>query len=435
MSFMPPRQPRNLRNTGLFGLAYLFSVFGSESIFFVMMLHVYHLTENAVNTGIFAVLTIAPKFAAPFLGLITDRFRKERLFGLMNLSAALLILLLSRAESLKAIYGIWLVLSIAFTFSANIRAVLMAEILPPRNYARGNSATLVAANAAKVLAPLLGGLAATVIKTPVLLGLTAAMYLLAAICCRLMKGHAGPAGLAAEGARTPAAPREIWKQLREGFSDLYHDRVLRFLVAAGLCWRLFLGLQTSLFIVYVRGLLARSDADYGLFLTVLGCGSMLGSLIGPRVRAWAAGPARPGKPRGPITFLFWGLGIHFITFALLGVIGDFHWALLTVFLSFTAFYTCVVSLHTLRDQGTKPEMRGKVYGSVTALLTLPAVISMLAGGLLAGWLGVGTVLLGSGLAALGGLWLITGIMNPFPPARRKEHAEAQSSGSSAALPR
>lgn len=56
----------------------------------------------------------------------------------------------------------------------------------------------------------------------------------------------------------------------------------------------------------------------------------------------------------------------------------------------------IVSTHSLRDQGTPIEYRGRVYGSIVAILTPAALVSFLAGSYLAGIVGVEKVLIGAG---------------------------------------
>ncbi|HWR31111.1 MAG TPA: hypothetical protein VN631_14890 [Negativicutes bacterium] len=65
-----------------------------------------------------------------------------------------------------------------------------------------------------------------------------------------------------------------------------------------------------------------------------------------------------------------------------------------------------VGLHSLRDKATQADMRGRVYGSVSAILTPPAIVSMLAGGYLANVFGVENVFVGAGTLALTSFYLL-----------------------------
>ena len=75
-------------------------------------------------------------------------------------------------------------------------------------------------------------------------------------------------------------------------------------------------------------------------------------------------------------------------------------SLALVTISFAFFYATIVSTHSLRDQGTPIEYRGRVYGFIIAILTPAALVSFLAGSYLAGIVGVEKVLIGAGGLAL-----------------------------------
>ena len=85
----------------------------------------------------------------------------------------------------------------------------------------------------------------------------------------------------------------------------------------------------------------------------------------------------------------------------------YSWAaVIIILLSFAVFYAVLVGLHSLRDQSTNINFRGRIYGSVTAVTTPPAIISMLVGGFLAEIYGVEHVLFGAGILAMLSLIII-----------------------------
>ena len=193
-----------------------------------------------------------------------------------------------------------------------------------------------------------------------------------------------------------AGQKSFLEDCKAGLRYMLQNPNVRFLLMIGVLWRLFIGLQISLFVVYIKEYLGGTDAEYGLFMTAIGLGSILGSLAGPRV-------VRQFRTS---TMVFWGLLLHYACFTLLGLLRDFQPALGVAFLGYVIFYATLVGLHSLRDRSTRIDMRGRVYGSVTAVLTPPAILSMLGGGYLADAWGVENVLVGAGLLAIGSLLLI-----------------------------
>jgi hypothetical protein len=109
------------------------------------------------------------------------------------------------------------------------------------------------------------------------------------------------------------------------------------------------------------------------------------------------------------------LAAHYVTFASLGISRSFPVSLALVTVSFAFFYATIVSTHSLRDQGTPIEYRGRVYGFIVAILTPAALVSFLAGSYIAGSVGVENVLIGAGgLALLSLAALQVKQARPFP---------------------
>jgi hypothetical protein len=70
----------NNQSKAAFLASYLLSVFGYEFVFFVSVLHIFKETRNPVLVGLLTGFTALPKLLAPFYGVLTDRFPKERIF-------------------------------------------------------------------------------------------------------------------------------------------------------------------------------------------------------------------------------------------------------------------------------------------------------------------------------------------------------------------
>lgn len=216
---------------------------------------------------------------------------------------------------------------------------------------------------------------------------TGMIYFLAALVCNRIRLSA---------ASTVKRERKIMTNLKEALQYTRGNPDIRFLLSVGILWRLFIGLQVSLFVIYIKSYLSGSDTDYGLFMTTIGMGSILGSLAGP----WVV------KQVPYSSVIFWGMSLHYASFIILGLLHDFYAVLVIVFLSYIVFYATLVGLHSLRDKATRIDIRGRVYGSVTAILTPPAIVSMLVGGYLTSMFGVENVLIGAGTLALASFYLL-----------------------------
>jgi MFS family permease len=340
-----------------------------------------------VNVSIFAALTFIPKLLSPLYGMLADRFPKQIVFLSAAIGTAGLMFTLSQVRQMEWIYSLWFVTSILLAMIANIRVSLFGEIVPVQQYNTGNSTMLVLSNAARILAPLLGGTAALLFDMSGLFYTICGVYLLAALMSCLIKTNIDLAQKPLE---------KTTRNLLAGFKYILEAGPINYLFKVSFFWRLFMGLQVSLLVIYVKTSLAGNDAQYGYFMTLIGLGSVLGSFAG----AWL------GKLIPRNTLMTFGLGLHYVSFAALGLVHQYELACVLGFISFAAFYAALVSLHTLRDAGTHPSIRGQVYGTVTALITLPAIVSILAGGYLAERVGVNWILLAAGVLALVSLLVI-----------------------------
>ncbi|BCY16402.1 hypothetical protein hrd7_02510 [Leptolinea sp. HRD-7] len=373
-----------------FCLMFLLSVFGYELIFFFMTLYVYNLTHDAVNVSFFGVLTFIPKLLSPLYGELADRFRKQRVFAVSAVITAGLMGTLSMVKTIEWIYGLWFATAVLLALIANIRGSLFAEIVPKKNYSTGNSTMLVLSNAARILAPFLGGSAALVFEPRLIFFAISSIYILAAGIISLIKSSSD---------FPEKTERKPGFNLSAGYRYIRQNPSINYIFTLSFFWRLFLGLQVSILVIYVKTTLAGNDALYGYFMTVIGLGSVLGSLLG----TWLA------KYLYRNTLMTVGLGLHYASFAALGLVNQFLPACALGFFSFAAFYASLVSLHTMRDAGTHLSVRGRVYGTVAAIITLPAIVSMLTGGYLARYVGANWIVLSAGLLALISLLVINRI--------------------------
>lgn len=386
---------RSTQTAWRFFSALLLSAFGYEFVFFVMTVHVYGLSGDALLIGVFATLGFVPRLFSSLMGALADRFGKASCLAASALAMAVLLLLMSQAVAMTDIYALWFAASFFLSMIVNARSALMAEVLAPENYASGNALSLTLLNGAKLLAPLSGGFLAMAFGPEMLLRFAGAVYLLTALVALGMASRSkSPPARAREARR--AAANGLRLALGRGLAFMRENPAFRQMVAIGFFWRLFLGLQLSLFVVYAKEVLACDNAQYGVFAALIGVGSIAGSLVGPFV-------ARRMRPSRMITV---GLSLHYGSFIVLALCNDYLAALEIVFLSYMVFYATIVGLHSARDRITPAAIRGNAYGTVTAILTPPAIVSMIAGGYLANRFGVAAVLGGAGALAFFSLRLI-----------------------------
>ncbi len=370
-----------------FWSAFALSALGYEITFFAMTLVVFNRTRSPFDVGLFTALTIAPKLLAPIFGMVS-----ARIGGRNGLSAAcgitgVLIACVGVVRDTPMIFILWVLISCLFVFISIVRTTLMVDLTGSQKNQKGNATVLLTLNGARIVVPILGGIASLALPPQLFFALIGLVYLVA-MCLAW-------ASIPASTVRMHEGENRLIVPFFRGAREIARHPDLLFLAVITILRQVFLGVQTSLFIVYVKSFLRLGDVHYGYFMAAISAGSIVGSLVGSRWKS--AGQRR--------VLLAVGLGLHFLSFAVLGYVRSLGGAIALMGASFAVFYATLVSLHSLRDQSTPSEVRGVVYGTVTAAGVLPGVISMLVGSFMIRTMGIGSVLAACGACATGCLVL------------------------------
>jgi Na+/melibiose symporter-like transporter len=376
----PPHPP--LAAIASFSAAHLASAFGFEFLTFVMTVRIYEMTGQAMDVGVFAALSFVPRLLSPLYGSLTDHCSRRWLFCLATLAMAGAVVMLARQSSLPAVYAVWFVIAILAMIVLNVRNAIMMDVMPDGQYSGGNAVMLVSLNAARLVAPFAGGIIAARWSATAVLSVAACAYGVAAamaFATRLPE-------------RAPGAPTRsgLWSDWRQGMVVIWHTAELRLLAGVVVIWRLCLGFQASVLVVYVAQGFGRGALEFGVMTAASAIGSILGSLAGPALTRMA----------GIRVVMITGVGLHFILVGALGIIDDFALAAFDLAAANLLLYAAAVAVHCVRDTVTPDGCRGRVYGCITAITAAPALISMLAGGWLADVVGVRALFIAGAVAAL-----------------------------------
>ncbi len=379
----------SLQNVLLFSLTLLLTAFGYEFLFFILTVHVFEISHKAFAVGIFYAITFFPKIFSPFYGVLVDRCDRKILLAANAGLTGVIVLTLGLTSNITMIYILWFIATIFIMFINNARTALMTEVMPNDNYLWGNSVILSILNLARLSAPLIAGYIMQLTDKRTLIVFSSSVYFLCMVISLFVNLNR-PDGRINKFSDT-------FHCTREGMEYIAKNQVIKSIGLMGIYWRLFLGMQFSLMIVYVTKWLGKSEVEYGLFMTTIGLGSLAGSIIGPFI-------ARVFKDK---TIILAGLTLHYACFSLLGTVQDYKIALAISFLSFCIFYITIVGIHSVRDTHTKSSIRGRVYGASTSVFTPPTIVSILVCGYLADVYGVEKVFIACGaLAVLSVLYIV-----------------------------
>lgn len=166
--------------------------------------------------------------------------------------------------------------------------------------------------------------------------------------------------------------------IKEGLRWLWNQRVLRALVVMAGVINLVMFAITSVFVLYAQDILAVADVGYGVLLSVLGLGGLIGALTAPSVV----------RRIGPGSTLRVVLSASAVLFGIFGSLSNLWIAgsLMFLFGFFTTGWN-VVSV-TLRQTLTPDSLRARVAGAARLLAWGTQPIGALLGGVLASTFGL-----------------------------------------------
>lgn len=307
-------------------------------------------------------------------GALVDRMDRKRVMVITDSLRAVGVSLLAAGVlvgdvGLVTIYAIAFGLGVAETFfdtsaEAIIPKIVETDQLPKAN---GRLQALEFVGGALAGPPLGALLFAVAVSLPFFVD--GASFALAAILIALIPGTY-------RSERTVEA--SLGKDINEGLRWLWGQKVLRTLVLmAGVINLLFFGILAT-FVLFAQDILGVGDVGYGLLLSVVGLGGLMGALAAPRI-VEAIGPGNTIRmvmaASATLTLVFGLLSDVWISGVVL-----FMWAFLTTGWN-------VVSV-TLRQTLTPDELRGRVSGSARLMAWGTQPLGALLGGVLASALGL-----------------------------------------------
>lgn len=333
------------------------------------------LTRDPVLVAGAAVAGRLPWFLFALIsGALADRMDRKRVLIITDLMRAVGVGLLALGVwtgevGLVAVYLVAFGLGIAETFfdtsaEAFIPRLVADEHLPSAN---GRLQAVEWVGGAFAGPPLGALLFATAASLPFLVD--AVSFALAALMIALIPGpHRS----------TRTVQGTLWADIKAGLGWLWRQRLLRALVLmAGVINLVTLGI-TSIFVLYAQDILGVVDIGYGILLSAIGVGGLIGALVSP----WIVRTIGPGNT------LRYVVTSSAVLTGIFPFLGDL-WAAGVIMLLFglTANGWNVVSV-SLRQKLTPDELRARVAGAARLLAFGTQPAGALLGGALGATLGL-----------------------------------------------
>ena len=373
-------------------------------------------TGSATQTGITGFFTVLPVVLAGFFGgTLVDRLGYKRTSIIADIASGVttaLIPLLYFTVGLE----FWQLMVLVFLGAlldapgSTARNALLPELAQMAHMPieRATSLIHIIERSARLVGAPLGGLLIALLGTENVLWLDAASFFIsAAIVALTINVHQAVQ-------QEEGEPRgRYFDELREGLRFIFHDKLMLAIVimvmATNFLDAVFGGVVQPVFVKQVYG----QALDLGLLIAANGGGAVIGALIfsaiGPRL------------PRHAV-FVF-GFVLTSLKFFLLAMYPPLWVALVFVVISSMGAGPLNPIIGAVKYERIPTNMRGRVFGAISAGAWSAMPLGMLVGGVLTEQLGVRTMLLG-----LGVIYFLTTLSMAFIPAMKEMNRKDISQG-------
>ncbi|MGP3918996.1 MFS transporter [Nonomuraea sp. 10N515B] len=336
------------------------------------------------------VLDIAPRvLGGPILGTLADRVAPRRLMISCDLiQAALFIALTVLATTLPILLGgVFLAATISTIFRCTLASTI-PRVVGQDLLVAANSFLAVAHNTGLAIGPLAGGLLAATIGPRHGLWINGVTFLLSAGLIAFTAMPSSAPGQAVQPAT--GAVRRMVDDLRLGFAEIARRPTLRLLALGCFALLLFACLENAAVVFLAEQSLEVGPFGYGLLVSVFGIGMIVAPL--------AVGVLWRGI--SPQHVLYIGEATYGAATVVTGLAPSLPAAVVGATLAGAGNGMETTAIETIVQRHSPEGKVGVVYGTVTSLMALGALISFAVGGLIVTWLGPRATYVVSGAGVL-----------------------------------
>lgn len=383
-----------------------FSLFGDSSLWLAMGIWVKTLTHSNAQAGLVFFFFTAPSLLAPASGLIVDRFhRRPVLIATNALTGAAVLALLTVNQSGQ----VWLIDAVMFAYGASYtvlgpaQSALLTVMVPADVLPDANAVQQTTQQALRLVGPLVGAGLFVAVGPHVIAIIDSVTFAIAVLSLLVLRVH--------EPLPRPT-PGRWTSQMTAGIHHIWQTVQLRQVVCAGACSTIVFGFAETIAYTIASQGLHKPAAFVGVLAALQGAGAVAGGLSAAQL------VRRTGEGRLiAIAMLIAAAGAALQIAPLLPSV------LVGEILFGAAIPWIVVSLITLAQRLTPPNLQGRVYAAAETLITTPQTISIALGAGLIGLTGYRALLTAmAGMFALAAIYLLTRPQQRRAPRRPAETA-------------
>lgn len=351
---------------------------------------IYDLTRDPFDLGLVGIVQFLPSLVLVLItGVVADRFGRRRIMALTTLmeaacALALLLLTWHGLYSPLPVFAVLLLFGIARAFFGPASASLVANLVPPRDFANAIAWNSSAWQTATIIGPVAGGLLYG-LSSEVAYGTATVLMLLALL---LILGIPKPA-------QRNETDKPSLESLFAGFHYIWREKVVLGAISLDLVAVLLSG-ATALLPVYARDILDLGPWGLGMLRSAPGIGALC-------VAVWLAG--HPLRDHAGTVMLFFVAVFGALT-ALFGASTITWLSILTLALLGATDMVSVYIRETLIQLWTPDEVRGRVNAVNQVFVGASNEVGEFRAGTMAALIGTvpAVVIGGVGAIVVAGIW-------------------------------
>lgn len=363
------------RNLRVLLIGQTLNIFGNSAMIITLSIWVMTLTGSPGAAGLIFVFLVMPTMAAPFTGLLVDRFPRRKVLIVNDLASAALIAMLLTVDDRGDVWLIYLV-TLGYGVSGQVyraaRGGLLHSMVPDELLGDVNGVFSSLHQSMRIIGPLVGAGLFAVAGGAAVATLDSITFVLSAVSYLLLRRVAD---------LEPRKPDQenagrLATELLAGARHVLTTPVLRRMVlASAIAFGCAGTVNVAIFALIVDGL-GRPPEFIGLLLAVQGAGSIVsGFLVGPLMR-------RTGEfAVASIGFLLNGVGILGIATAALPVV------VAGALVAGVGLPMVLVAELTLVQRRTAKELQGRAIAASDAIIDIPYATGIGIAGLIIGTIG------------------------------------------------
>lgn len=342
---------------------------------------VFRLTGSGRGVAAIVAFEVAPVLVlGPIAGVVADRYpRRGLMLGADLVRALLVIVLVVSHSATTTAFAVAVGVSAASLLFNPAAASLVPEVVEPDELVVANSALWTTAVASQIALAPLAGVVIGAFGVGAAFAVNAASYVLSAVFLARLRAGRNPTDLAIGG----------WTAAREGIAAVRSHPLLARLALVQVLASLSAGATSGLLVVLAADSLGVGPSGFGLLLSAIGVGAVLGPAllrraIKPAERLWLFGPY---AVRGGVDLVLAATTSPFIAGGSLVAYG-------------MSTSTGMIAYQSTLQAEVPDRVRGRAFALFDVLWNAARLVSLGVGGVLADAIGIRAVYVAGGVLLL-----------------------------------